>query len=130
MAKFWRLMAESNTTATTYAACAGASAASPYTPDFNGTLVGLRVITANDAATSLTEATQFKLTCNTFTPNSIEVVGLGAGLATVPYNAPAPNDYIVDQEVTAGVPITIEARNVTADTPVTPNVLLVGCFEI
>lgn len=128
MTKFWRLMAESNTTATTYTACAGASAASPYTPDFSGTLIGLRVVTANDAATSLTEATQFKLTCTKFLPNAIEVVGLGAGLATVPYNAPAPNDYVVEQPIVAGIPITIEARNVTADTPVTPNVLLIGCF--
>lgn len=130
MARFWRLMAESNTAGTTYAACAGAAAASPYTPDFSGRLIGLRVITSNDAATSLTEATQFRLSCTTFKPNVIEAIGQGSSINTA-LNPPAPViDHTYDQEVQAGVPITIEARNVTADTPVTPNVLLVGCFEI
>lgn len=128
MGKYWKLLAEYDAETTTYSECAGGSGSSPYTPTEAAKLVGLRVVVSADAATTLTEAVQFKLTCSTFKPNSIEVVGQGIGIATAPRVGVPYMDYAVDQPVAAGVPITIEARNVTADTPVTNNVLILGCF--
>lgn len=108
---------------------AGGAGSSPYTPDQDARLIGLRVVVGADAATSLTEIVQFKLSCTTFVPNSIECGGLGTGLRTAPAMFAQPIDWVVDQEVRAGVPITIEARDVTADTPVTNSVTLWGLFE-
>lgn len=129
MGKYWRLLGDYNAESTTYSACAGASQTSPYTPDENATLVGLRPVVVADAATTLTEGVQFKLTCTSFKPNSIEVMGFGSGLDTVPALRVMPLDYSVNQPVKAGVPVTVEARNITADTPVGVRVLLMGCFE-
>ena len=129
MGKYWRLLGLYNAESTTYSACAGNAQTSPYTPDENAVLTGLRVIVSADAVTTLTEAVQFKLTCTTFKPNSIEVVGQGIGLATAPRLGGLVTDYPVQQKVQAGVPITVEARNVTADTPVGVSTLLMGCFE-
>jgi len=42
---------------------------------------------------------------------------------------PAPVDWPVDQNVKAGVSVTIEARNMTADTPVGVDVVIYGIFE-
>jgi len=128
MGKYWVVLGEYDAETTTYSELAGGAGISPYTPKESGRLVGLRVEVGGDAATTLTELVQFKLTCATFKPNSIEVVGAGGGLRTAPFIQPAPRDFAVDQPVQAGVPIVIEARNVTADTPVTNSVLLIGCF--
>lgn len=130
MSKYWRLLGEYNAESKTYSACAGGSQTSPYTPDEDAKLIGLRVICSADAATTLIESVQFKLTCTKFKPNSIEVMGRGNGLLTVPTNERGPIiDYVVEQDVKAGVPITVEARNLTADTPVGVLVHLMGCFE-
>jgi hypothetical protein len=129
MAKYWRLLAEYDAEATTYGACAGGGGSSPYTPDKSGRLIGLRTMVGDDAATSLVNHGNFKLTCSTFTPNVIEVGFQGTGLRTVPAFMQHPIDWAVDQPVQAGVPITIEARHLTADTPVTASVLIFGLFE-
>lgn len=130
MGKLWRLIGFYDAETKTYSAMAGSYQTSPYTPDFNGRLVGIRVLVGNAAATSLIELLQFKLTCTTFNPNSIEVGGLGAGLHTAPHPAAPVIDWVVDQEVRAGVPITVEGRNTTAETPVTVEVQVWGCFEV
>jgi hypothetical protein len=127
--KFWRLLAEYDAESTTYSACAGPKGSSPYTPDVTSRLRGLRVIINRSAATSLINHVQFKLTCTTFNPNSIEVGGQGNGIQTAPSVSLPPFDWDVDQTVTAGVPITVEARNNTVDTPVTVSVMLYGYFE-
>jgi len=130
MGKYWKLLAEYDAESLTYTACAGGAQASPYTPTENAKLVGLRVEIGRDAATSLINSIQWKLTSTTFSPNSIEVGGTGTGIQTAPAFQPAPTDWAVDQQVQAGVPITVEARNVTADTPVTVCALLWGYFEV
>jgi hypothetical protein len=113
----------------TYSGCAGAAQTSPYTPDFSGRLVGLRTITSAVAASSLTEHVQFKMTCNSFKPNSIECAAQGIGLMTAPAH-PAPSfDFSVDQAVQAGVPITVEGR-CPDGTDVTNSVFLYGLFEV
>lgn len=126
--KCWRLIGHYTGEAQTYEAFAGAFQTSPYTPDFDGRLVGLRLITAPEAATSLVENFQIRLTSTTFNPNTIHIAGCGNGLATVPA-IPAPViDYEVDQPVKSGVPITLEGRHAVA-TAVTANIMVMGCFQ-
>lgn len=127
--RYWRLLGEYDAETTTYSAFAGGAGSSPYTPDSDAILVALRVEIGRDAATSLINSLQFKLTCRTFTPNSIEVGGTGSGLQTAPAIQPSPIDWPVMQAVKAGVPITLEGRNITADTPVTVCALVWGLFE-
>jgi len=127
--KMWRMITQYDAETTAYTACAG-TPASPYTPDFNGVLVGLRTIVNRSAATSLINHVQFKLTCNTFKPNSIEIGAQGSGLQTAPAEQPPPMEWPIEQPVQAGVPITIEGRCVTADTPVTVSVLVYGLFIV
>lgn len=132
MGKYWRALGQFDGEATTYAALAASGFTSPYTPDETAKLTGLRAVVNRSAATSLINHVQFKLTCTTFKPNSIECGGQGSGLQTAPAlqsGGTAQTDWDVDQPVQAGVPITIEARNVTADTPVTVSVMLYGRFE-
>lgn len=126
--KYWRLIGEYNAETKTYSACAG-TVPSPYTPDKSGKLSGLRAIVAGDSASALIQHVQFKLTCTTFNPNSIEIGAQGSGLQTAPAFHGDPIDWCCDQPVQAGVPITIEARNLTADTPVGVLVELYGLFE-
>lgn len=127
--KIWRLLAEYDAETTTFSACAG-TPASPYTPDFNGRLTGLRTIVSQSAATSLVEFQQFRLTCSSWTPNTIEIGCVGNGLMTAPAMSRPIVDYEVDQPVIAGVPITIEARNITAATPITVETFVLGLFEV
>lgn len=125
---YWRLLGQYDAETTTYSACAG-TPASPYTPDKSGRLKALRTIVNRSAAASLINHVQFKLTCTTFIPNSIECGAQGSGLQTAPALQSEALDWAINQPVQAGVPITIEGRNVTADTPVTVSVLLYGYFE-
>lgn len=126
----WRLLGQYDAETTTYSAFAVAGMASPFTPDFNGVLVGLRAVPNRSAATSLLNHVGFKLTCASWRPNVIEVGCQGTGLQTVPASEMNPMDWAVQQPVTAGVPVTLEGRNITADTPVTVSALLYGCFEV
>ena len=127
--KIWRLLGEYDAETTTYSALAG-TPASPYTPDFNGRLVGLRTIVSGSAVTSLTRHIQFRLSCTSFRPNTIEIAAQGVGLETAPVHPGPVIDWPVDQPVTAGVPVTIEARNITAATPITVETFVYGQFEV
>lgn len=128
MGKYWRLIGHYNGESQNFESLAGSFQTSPYTPEQDGQMIGIRLLTAPEAATSLVEGFQIKLTCSTFSPNSVEVCGIGNGLATVPA-VPAPVvDYLMDQPVKAGVPIKLEGRHVVA-TVVTANILVMGLFE-
>lgn len=129
MKRFWRLMGEMVETATTYGAVAGVAAPSPYVPDVDANLIGIRLITGRQTASSLTNDYQVRITCTTFNPNTIHVCGLGSGLQTAPANPANQIDYDVNEPVKAGVPITIEGRNTYANA-VTPDNLIIGLFEI
>ena len=129
MGRYWKLMGQYNAETTAYSALAGTFGASPYTPTSDGRLLALRTIVSHEDATTLTEGVQFKLTCDKFTPNSIECQAIGNGLHTAPAFSTPQTDWLVDQPVEAGVPITIEARNITAETPVGIEVNLWGLFE-
>lgn len=129
---YWKLLGGYDAETKTYSECAKTGMASPYTPTEDATLIGLRTFANSDAATTLQEHVQFKLTCQTFTPNSIECGSQGSGLCTAPAfhgGVAGQNDWQVNQKVRAGVPITIEARNISEDTPVTVDCLLYGLFQ-
>ena len=128
--KFWRLLAEYDAETTTYTACVGPKGSSPYTPDISAMLKGIRVIPNRSAATTLINHVQVRLSCTTFNPNSIECACQGSGLQTAPTGiAEGGMDWEVMQPVQAGVPITIEARCNTVDTPITVSVMIYGYFE-
>lgn len=128
MGKYWRLIGHYDAETQTFSECAGALQTSPYTPDEDARLIGLRAIVSRTAAATLTDGIQFRLTCTTFKPNTIHAGCLGSGLQTAPaFPAPAI-DWGVDQPVKAGVPITVEGRCDTASF-VTTNVELYGCFQ-
>lgn len=129
MGRIWRLLGEYDGEATTFAALAG-TPASPYTPDFNGKLIGLRTIPSGSAASSLLRHIEFRLTCSGWAPNTVEVGCQGSGLETAPLNPGPSMDWQIDQPVQAGVPITIEARNITGATPVTVEAFIYGLFDV
>jgi hypothetical protein len=128
MGRYWRLIGHYDAETQTYSACAGAFQTSPYTPDETARLIGLRTVTGRAAATTLTGAIQFRLTCTTFKPNTIHAVSLGTGLQTAPAFPGPVIDYQCDQSVSAGVPITVEARCFGA-ADVTNDVALLGLFQ-
>ncbi len=126
--KFWRLIGHYDAETQAFSACAGALQTSPYTPDIDGRLVGIRVIPGGEAATSLIRGVQIRLTSTTFVPNTIHAFVESNGLQTVPYVPAKELDYQCDQPVKAGVPITVEGRNDVA-TGVTVAVFIMGLFE-
>lgn len=134
MGKYWDCLAEYDSESTSWSTPSGVGGSTTtglYSPLLSGKLVGLRVIVNRDAASSLTNHVQFKLSCPTFSPNAMIIGGQGSGLQTAPAlmsGDVSKIDYEVDQNVQTGSPIKIEARDVTADTPVTNSVLLYGCF--
>lgn len=125
----WRLLGEYDAETTTFSALAGSGGSSPYTPDFNGTLVGLRTIVGREALTSVVNGVEFRLTCDTFRPNAIGCQAAGAGLATATTPQPPPIEWPVNQKVQAGVPITLEGRCLGAYTQVTVSVFVWGLFS-
>ena len=127
MGQYWRVIGHYDAETATYSACAGALQTSPYTPDEDATLIGLRSIVGRTAATTLTDGVQFRLTCTTFKPNTIHAFGLGTGLQTAPAHYPVPIDFTCNQPVKAGVPITVEGRCENASA-VTNTVVLMGLF--
>lgn len=127
--KYWRLIGHYNGESQTFEALAGAFQASPYTPDADGRLIGIRVIAGGEAATSLVEQFQIRLSCTTFTPNVMHVGGSGVGVRTAPAMSMPVYDFEVDQPVKAGTPITIEGRHAVA-TAVTANIQVYGLFTI
>ncbi len=128
MGKYWRLIGHYNGEATTYESLAGTFQASPYTPDEDARLVGLRTVVNAEAATSLVEGVQLRLSCTTFKPNVIHIGASGNGLQTVPATPQPVLDWEVDQPVKSGVPITIEGRHAVA-TAVTANIMVFGLFS-
>lgn len=130
MKKFWRLIGHYNGESQTFEALAGTFQTSPYTPDVDGELVGLRLTLGGEAATSLVEGVQIRLTCTAWKPNTIHIAGMGNGLRTVPTSGQqgAPIDFEVKQPVKSGVPITLEGRHNVA-TAVTAQAFVMGLFE-
>ena len=126
--KYTRTIGHYNAITQAFSACAGALQTSPFTPDISGTLVGVRLLEGQQAATSLQTDIQIRISCAIWKPNTLDMMINGCGLKTVPVSGQAQVDYSVQQPVQAGVPITVEGRNSMA-TGVTPSVTIVGFFE-
>lgn len=124
------LLGEYDSETTAFTAFAGGAGASPYTPKADARLRAIKLMPARGAATQLLNHVQVRLTSATFKPiNEINVGVDGSGLQTAPAFQPATQTHVVDQEVKAGVPITLEGRNVTADTPVGVQLMVYAVFE-
>lgn len=125
------LLAEYDAETTTFSACAGAlsGASSPYTPTKDGTIKRLRCIIADKDAATLINHVEFRLKSSLFGGVDVEVGVSGNGLQTVPATPEPSEEWVVDLPVKAGVPIVIEGRNITSDTPVTVSVLLYATIE-
>jgi hypothetical protein len=126
--KYWRCIGHYNAETQAYSACAGTFQTSPFTPDVGGTLLAVKLLEGQEAATSLTCDVQIRLSCAIWKPNTMDVTLNGGGLKTVPVAFQAEQTYVVEQPVQAGVPITVEGRNATA-TGVTVSVLVMGMFQ-
>lgn len=127
--RIWRLMGHYNAEAATYSACAGTAQTSPFTPDFSGRLVGIKVQPSLAAATSLTGHVQFKLTCVNWRPATTHVYGQGHGIETAPANTTLPSEFAVDLPIQAAIGIDVEGR-CTDSVPVTVEMYVYGCFDV
>lgn len=117
-------MASSASVLTTYAAMTG----SPYSPLKNGRLRKVILNCAGDAATSLIEMVVVQITCPDWgVPITIANCGSGLRTATVP--PIAPQEQVVDLAVTQSSKLTIQIKNETGATPVTPRYSVIGVFE-
>lgn len=129
MTKFWRLLGEMVETGTSFAPVAGAAAPSPYIPDIDATLIGIRIITGRQAASSLTNDFQITMVSTTFIPNEIHAGSCGSGLQTAPAILPNQMDFEIFQPVKSGVKININGRNLYANC-VTPDNMIFGLFQV
>lgn len=130
--RYWRLLGQYDAETTSFSELAVSGMSSPYQPVEAARLKGLRAVINRSAASSLINHVEFRLSSATFSPNTIEIGGQGTGLQTAPSlqgGVSSVLDWEVDQPVQPGVPITIEGRNITADTPVTVSALLYGLFD-
>lgn len=128
MGKYWRLLAELTGESQTYEAAAGAAQTSPYTPDEDAQLSGIRVMVGRTAASTLTGQLQIRLSCTMWKPNVMHVACVGSGLQTAPAFPTPVYDFEVNQPVKAGVPITIESRCLVAN-DVTNDIMVMGLFS-
>ncbi len=130
MKTLWRLLGEYDAEGADYSAFAGGGGSSPWTSDFNGTLVGLRAIVSREAATTKTNHVTFRLTNSNWSPNSIEVGAEGGGLQTAPAFPSPVYDWSVSQPIISGTPVTLEGKCPGAETSVTNEVYLYGKFAV
>jgi len=129
--RFWDTLGEYDAESTTYSALAGGAGSSPYFPQCNGKLKGLRATVGRDAASTLTNHGEFRLTCPLWNV-TVKVLFNGSGLQTAPALMAGDGsklDWEIELPVATGSPITIEGRDLTADTTVTSSVILSGLFE-
>ena len=102
---------------------------SPYSPLTNGSLIQLKLYMAGSDAASLIENVLCKVTSVSFGGIPVFVAASGAGLRTAP-SVPIPVGITnCDLPVRTGVTVKAEFRNVTADTPVTVEGMLIGVFR-
>lgn len=128
MSRYWRVIGHYNAETQAYSACVGTFQSSPFTPDVDGRLVGIRLMEGHEAATSLTCDVQIRISCAIWKPNTMDFNINGHGIMTAPAFPGNVVDFAVDQSVRAGVPITVEGRHNTA-TGVTTSIVVLGCFE-
>lgn len=101
---------------------------SPYSPLTDAQLIQVKVHVAGDAVTSLVENVTVKLTSSKWAvPLHISVNG--AQIRTAPAFPIPTGIQNCDLPVRTGVPVVIEIMHVTAATPVTPRIQVLGVFD-
>lgn len=94
------------------------TALTSFTPTKSGRLVGVEIVLAGAAATSLMETGYIKMACPTFGGVDCYFGFSGNGLRTVPATRIEPAQHKVDLPVIAGTPVKgFIFWNVTATTP-------------
>lgn len=126
--RYWEVIGHYNGESQNWEALAGTFQSSPFAPLAKGRLKGIRVLPGGEAATSLIEQIEFRLSCPLWTPNTITIGANGVGLRTVPASPLGHIDYEIDQPVEPGTGIAIEGRHAVA-TAVTNNTVVLGLFE-
>lgn len=101
---------------------------SPYSPLTNGRLIQLKLYMAGSDAASLIENVLVKVTSSLWGV-PVYVATSAAGLRTAPAFPIPVGITNCDMPVQTGVQIKAEFRNVTADTPVTVEGILIGVFR-
>ena len=105
------------------------STANTYSPLTNGRLIGVRLYVAGDATTSLIEGVEVRLESVSFGGVPVTVMAVGAGIRTAT-TPPIPVGAVnCDLPVRTGVNITVQIKNVTNATPVTPQFMILGIFQ-
>ena len=106
------------------------STAGTYSPQLDGTLIKVQIILNPQAATSLCQLARVELSQTNWTPNLQRFAVAGFGLATAP-QAFAGNqvteEFLVNQAVNTSQPIT--GNHIEYYSPVTPNIIVNGCFS-
>jgi len=101
---------------------------SPYTPLKDGRLIQLKLLVFGSAATALIEGVV--VTCTSpLWGVPITVGTAGAGIRTALCAVVPTGIQNCDVPVKTGTKIVCEFKNVTADTPVTVECVLIGVFE-
>lgn len=108
----------------TYVAMTG----SPYSPLISGRLIQLKLLVYGSAVTALIEGVVAKCESPKWGV-PITVGTAGGGLRTAPAIPLPAGIQNCDVPVATGTKITAEIKNVTADTPVTVEAVLIGVFE-
>lgn len=101
---------------------------SPYSPLADGRLIQLKLVVYGSAATALIEGIEAVATCPLWGV-PVSVATAGAGIRTALCAVVPPGIQNCDVPVKTGVQITLQIKNITADTPVTVEAVLIGVFE-
>ena len=113
----------SESVTTTYAT------ANTYSPLTNGRLIGVRLYACGDAATSLIEGVEVRIESVSFGGVPVTVMAVGGGIRTAPAQPIPVGSVNCDLPIRTGVNLTVQIRNVTDDTPVTPQYMILGIFQ-
>lgn len=101
---------------------------SPYTPLKDGRLIQVKLAVYGSAVTALVEGVEVTLTSPLWAV-PVTIIAAGPGLRTAPAFPIPIAIQNCDVPVKTGTKIMMEFKNITADTPVTVECVLVGVFE-
>ena len=105
------------------------STANTYSPLTNGRLIGVRLYACGDAVSSVIEGVEVRIESVSFGGVPVTVMAVGGGIRTAPAQPIPVGSVNCDLPIRTGVNLTVQIRNVTDDTPVTPQYMILGIFQ-
>lgn len=121
---------EYNAETKTFSALAGEGiTGGVFTPKKAARLKRIILVAGGDAASTLMEHVQIKITSTNFAGVDVLVGISDTGLRTAPAFRTPPSVWAQDLDVEAGVPWNVSGKNITADTPVGVSVHVYAVFE-